>query len=369
MALQSNTQVDDAGAPGFAGQRNAVLRNQLTSTNQVFLNAFILEHWGFHLCAERMYVESLKETRRSMRSLRYMTVDGMEPGLGGTPGLYSPVRPVVGRTLDEVFKLERHHAEQSLGVLSTVIAAPEAAKESTLLDFFRQAARGQGEYVAWLTAQSDSFHEMGETVYRETQGAALQDGELKSFLQKVEELQARDRDFPEGTAGGGDRVDSVVLQRINDLLGVEIMSAERTFVDAFLFDRRGDQSLADRIIVDALASMRRAQRITEHILASGEVPAPGAPFDISRPAGQTIQDYLDAEKHLEEAKIAIIHGASSSANPLPSATQSLFAGLLRQYERRAQWLASGGGTASNGEPSMPPGVFRAMLGRWGVPPQ
>lgn len=366
MALQSNTQADDAATSSFAGLRNAVLRNQLTSTNQVFLNAFILEHWGFHVCAERMYVESLKETRRSMRSLRYMTIEGLEPDLRGTSGLYSPVQPIVGRDLGEVFQLERRHAEQSLGVLSTAIAAREAAEQPTLLDFFRRAARGQGEYVSWLTAQSGSLLEKGETAYRATQGATLQDGELKGFLQKVEELQARDPDFPGTIAEGGDRVDPIVLQRIDDLLGVEIMSAERTFVDAFLFDSRGSQSLADRIIVDALASMRRAQRITEHVLTLGEAPAPGAtiPHGISRPAGQEIQDYLNAERRLEEAKIALIHEASSWLSQLPGATQGLFTGLLRQYERRAAWLASGSGSR---ESLMLTGTFQAMLQRWGVP--
>lgn len=69
------TQFIAAAASGAAptGFLNAVLRNQFTSTNQVFLNSFILEHWRCYRCAERMYVESVKETRRSMRSLRHLT--------------------------------------------------------------------------------------------------------------------------------------------------------------------------------------------------------------------------------------------------------------------------------------------------------
>ena len=68
MAGQAHVELGRVPSHAHAGALNAVLRNQFTSTNQVFLNAFILEHWGFHVCAERMYVESVRETRRSMRS-------------------------------------------------------------------------------------------------------------------------------------------------------------------------------------------------------------------------------------------------------------------------------------------------------------
>jgi len=373
MTGQSRAQAVDTSVMPI-GLLNAVLRNQFTSTNQVFLNSFILEHWGFHRCAERMYVESLRETRRSMRSLRHITLLGMEPDLVGTPGFYSMVRPAVGRDLGEVFRIEEAHAQQSLAVVQEAIAAYEAADDPATLEFFRRAALGQAEYIAWLTAEIGALSEMGETAYRETQGAALQDGDLKAFLLKVKELNACDPDFsdvPEAVDATGETIVGRVLVWLNALLAIEIMSIERNFVDAFIFDRREDRALTDRIAIDALGAMRRAQRITEHILTLGKAPAPDAllPARAAPPAGGKIREYLDAERRIEEWKGSIAREALASPDLRPGATRSFVAALLRQSERRAEWLAS----AIRGEPdecaqsSAPAGRFQAMLQRWGVP--
>lgn len=371
MVAQAPAESGGFRVPVHAGLLNAVLRNQFTSTNQVFLNSFILEHWGFHACAERMYVESLRETRRSMRSLRHITLLGMEPDLAGTPGLYSMVRPAVGRNLGEVFRIEQAHAQQSLAVVQTASAAYETAADPATLEFFRRAAQGQAEYIAWLAAESGTLHAMGETAYRETQGSALQDGDLKSFLLKVKELNANDPDFadvPEAVGTSAEFAGGRALGWINHLLAIEIMSIERNFVDAFIFDRRGDPSLTDRIALDALGAMRRAQRITEHILALGAVPDPIPVLAAAAPAGAGIPDHLDAEKQLEDWKGSIAREALASPDLQPGPTRSFIAALHRQYEQRAGWLASAmrGGLDEGAQPSVTAGRFQAMLQRWGV---
>ena len=257
MVAQANSRVEIP--PTSAGLLNAVLRNQFTSTNQVFLNSFILEHWGFHLCAERMYVESVRETRRSMRSLRHITLSGMEPDLMGTPGLYSMARPTVGRNLGEVFQIERAHAQESLGVSRQAMAAHEVADDPPTLEFVRHAEQGQAEYVAWLTDEIVALRNSSEAAYRRTQGAELRDGELKSFLLKVKELSARDPDFSDvpQTVGAPDRpAGDRVLSWLNGLLAIEIMSIERDFADAFIFDRRASGALTDRIASDALGDRK-----------------------------------------------------------------------------------------------------------------
>ena len=368
MVAQANSRVEIP--PTSAGLLNAVLRNQFTSTNQVFLNSFILEHWGFHLCAERMYVESVRETRRSMRSLRHITLSGMEPDLMGTPGLYSMARPTVGRNLGEVFQIERAHAQESLGVMRQAMAAHEMADDPPTLEFVRHAEQGQAEYVAWLTDEIVALRNSSEAAYRRTQGAELRDGELKSFLLKVKELSARDPDFSDvpQTVGAPDRpAGDRVLSWLNGLLAIEIMSIERDFADAFIFDRRASGALTDRIASDALGAMRQAQRITEHILALGENPVPDThlPARASPPAGSKIEQYLAAERDLEHWKASIAREALASSDLPSGSTRLLVAALLRQYEARAAWLA---GEAVEGVQSATTASrFQAMLQRWGVP--
>lgn len=374
MIARAHAEVAGSPSSANAGLLNAVLRNQLTSTNQVFLNSIILEHWGFHLCAERMYVESVRETRRSMRSLRHITLSGMEPDLVGTPGLYSMARPIVGRNLGEVFRIERAHAQESLGVVQHAVAAHEAADDPPTLEFLRQAEQGQAEYVAWLADEIVALRDRGESAYRQTQGAELRDGELKSFLGRVKELSARDPDFsdvPQG-AGAADRsAGDCVLGWLNGLLAIEIMSIERDFADAFIFDRRASGVLTDRIAIDALGAMRRAQRITEHILALGENPIPDThlPARASPPVGSKIEQYLGAERDLEEWKASVAREALASSDLRPGSTRLLVAALLRQYEARAAWLAaaSRGEVLEGARSATPAGRFQAMLQRWGVP--
>lgn len=372
MVAQAHAEAGGLQSLVHAGLLNAVLRNQFTSTNQVFLNSFILEHWGFHACAERMYVESLRETRRSMRSLRHMTLLEVEPDLAGTPGLYSMARPAVGRDLGEVFRIERAHAQQSLSVVQAAIAAYETAGDPATLEFFRRAAQGQAEYIAWLAAEAGTLRAVGETAYRETQGAVLQDGDLKSFLLKVKELNANDPDFadvPEAVGTSAELAGDRAVGWLNHLLAIEIMSIERNFVDAFVFDRRGDPSLTDRIAVDALGAMRRAQRITEHILALGEAPDPALVPAAAAPAGAGIRDHLDAERQLEDWKGSIAREALASPDLQPGPTRRFVAALLRQYEQRAGWLASAirGGLDAGAQAPVTAGRFQAMLQRWGVP--
>ena len=374
MVAHAHAEVAGSPSSAKAGLLNAVLRNQFTSTNQVFLNSFILEHWGFHLCAERMYVESVRETRRSMRSLRHITLSGMEPDLVGTPGFYSMARPTVGRNLSEVFRIERAHAQESLGVVRQAMAVHETAGDPPTLEFLRQAVQGQAEYIAWLADEIVALGNKGESDYRQTQGAELRDGELKSFLLKVEELSARDPDFSDvpqtvGVVDGpaGDRV----LGWLNGLLAIEIMSIERDFADAFIFDRRASGALTDRIAIDALGAMRRAQRITEHILVLGENPIPDThlPARASPPAGSKIEQYLAAERDLEDWKASIAREALASPDLQPGSTRLLVAALLRQYEARSAWLAaaSRGEAGEGAQSATTAGRFQAMLQRWGVP--
>jgi bacterioferritin (cytochrome b1) len=299
---------------------------------------------------------------------------GIEPDLAETPGLYSRARPTVGGNLGEVFRIERAHAEQSLAVVQQAVAAYEAAGEPERLEFFRRAGHGQAEYIKWLATEATTLREMGESAYRETQGTALQDGDLKSFLLKVQELNAQDRDFsdvPEAGGETGKTLGGLVLARLKELLAMEIMSIERNFADAFTFDRCADGALTDRIALDALAAMRRAQRITEHLLALGEVPAPDAhlPAGAVPPSGAEVRDYIKAEWHLEERKGSIAREALASPDLTPGATRGLIAALLRQYQQRAEWLASATPKQPEGSAqSTAPAVrLQAMLQRWGVP--
>lgn len=374
MAAQAHVELGSVSSHAQARVLNAVLRNQFTSTNQVFLNAFILEHWGFHVCAERMYVESVRETRRSMRSLRHITLLGMAPDLTGIPGLYSMVRPTVGRNMGEVFRIEQAHAQQSHATVQKAIVAHEAADVAAALEFLRDAAQGQADYIGWLADEIDALRELGEARYREGQGAALQDGELKAFLLRVKEWSTCDPDFsdvPEAVDPADRPAGGRVLGWLNELLAIEIMSIERDFADAFVFDRRGNGALTDRIAIDALGAMRRAQRITEHILALGETPAPDTLLSASAspPAGVKIEEYLEAERHLEDGKSSVAREALASPDLSRGPTRALIVALLRQSEMRAAWLAAAirDGLDEATRSAAPAVRFQAMLQRWGVP--
>jgi bacterioferritin (cytochrome b1) len=371
MAVQGQAPAGDLSSSPRARVLNAVLRNQFTSTNQVFLNSFILEHWGYHVCAERMYVESVRETGRSMRTLRHITLLGMAPDLMGTPGLYSAALPVVGRNLSEVFRIEKAHAQQSLVVVQEAITTYEATDEPAILESFRQAAEGQAEYVAWLADEDDALREMGDVRYLERQGATLQDGDLKAFILGVKEKSARDPEFsevPESVKPADKSFDGRILGWLNGLLAIEIMSIERDFVDAFIFDCHGNGALTERITMDALGAMRRAQRITEHILALGETPAPDTLLSASPlpPAGPKIQDYLESERYLEEWKSSVAREALASPDLPPGPTRALVGALLRQSEMRAAWLATAirGGLDEGTQSAAPSVRFQAILQRW-----
>jgi bacterioferritin len=138
---------------------NTVLTNELTSVNQYFLHARMIQHWGFHKLGKVIYDESIEEMKHADTLIKRICF------LEGLPNLQDLHKLSVGETVHEAMTADL--ALETLGRATLVpgIKLCEEAQDYVSREILERILEDTEEHIDFLETQLDLMKAIGEPNY------------------------------------------------------------------------------------------------------------------------------------------------------------------------------------------------------------
>ena len=138
---------------------NTQLTNELTSINQYFLHARILDHWGVSKLGKREYDESIDEMKHADSLIqRILFLDGL-------PNVQRLNQVAVGETVEEILRADLRLEEKALEDLREAIAYCESARDFVSRDLLMHILESEEEHVDFIERQFDLIEKIGPERY------------------------------------------------------------------------------------------------------------------------------------------------------------------------------------------------------------
>ncbi|MGE0222199.1 MAG: bacterioferritin [Acetobacteraceae bacterium] len=134
---------------------NTILTNELTTVNQYFLHARMLDHWGVTRLGKYEYKESIEEMRHSDWLIqRILFLDGL-------PNLQRLNPLLVGQTPEEVLRSDLRQEEKALSDLREAIPYCESVRDFATRDLLMRILSAEEEHVDFIERQFDLIAKIG----------------------------------------------------------------------------------------------------------------------------------------------------------------------------------------------------------------
>jgi len=145
---------------------NTQLTNELTSINQYFLHARILEHWGVAKLGKREYDESIGEMKHADSLIqRILFLDGL-------PNVQRLNQIAVGETVEEILRADLLLEEKALDDLREGIAHCESVRDFVSRDLLLHILESEEGHVDFIDRQFDLIKAIGIERYTLLNAAA-----------------------------------------------------------------------------------------------------------------------------------------------------------------------------------------------------
>lgn len=148
---------------------NTALTNELTSINQYFLHARILQHWGVTKLGKFEYHESIDEMKHADLLIQRVLF------LGGLPNVQRLNQVAIGETVEEILKADLALEEKASGDLREAIVYCETARDFVSRELFEHILKNEEEHVDFLERQFDLIKLVGIERYILLNSAAAPD--------------------------------------------------------------------------------------------------------------------------------------------------------------------------------------------------
>lgn len=142
---------------------NRLLYNELTTINQYFLHAKMIESWGYKKLADAEYQESLEEMRHADRLVKRILV------LQGLPNLQDIGRLRIGESVQEVLSCDLNMELENRQDLRDAIAECEAERDYVSRDLCQSILVEEEKHIDWLEIQLQIIEDIGEMNYLQSQ--------------------------------------------------------------------------------------------------------------------------------------------------------------------------------------------------------
>ena len=147
------------GSPEVVDVLNEVLAAELTVVNQYFLDARMLENWGYDRLGKHFYDESIGEMKDADELIeRILFLDGM-------PNLQRLLAVRVGETPVEKLRLALEAEHEAIVRLNEGIAVCVAQGDNGSRDLLAEILEGEEGHADWLETQLSLVGELGEGLY------------------------------------------------------------------------------------------------------------------------------------------------------------------------------------------------------------
>ena len=147
---------------------NEVLTNELTSVNQYFLHARMLENWGFRRLGRIVYDESMGEMRHADKLIKRILF------LEGLPNLQDLHKLSVGETVLEALKADLALERKGRADLVESVSACETASDFVSRDLLVHILTDTEEHIDFLETQLNLADALGEANYLQSAAGELE---------------------------------------------------------------------------------------------------------------------------------------------------------------------------------------------------
>ena len=142
---------------------NEALKNELTSINQYFLHARMLENWGFSKLGKHEYDESIDEMKHADRLVpRILALEGL-PNLQALGKLY------IGENVEEILRGDLQLEHQAHPLYKEAVGYCEQCGDYVTRDLLAAILASEEEHIGWLEMQLGLIDHLGLPMYLQTQ--------------------------------------------------------------------------------------------------------------------------------------------------------------------------------------------------------
>jgi bacterioferritin len=149
---------------------NLVLTNELTSVNQYFLHARMLENWGLRRLGKIVYDESIGEMRHADKLIKRILF------LDGLPNLQDLLKLSIGETVFETLDADLALELTGRQALILGIAKCESAEDYVSRELLTDILSDTEEHIDFLETQIKLTQTLGQENYLQSAAGDLSGG-------------------------------------------------------------------------------------------------------------------------------------------------------------------------------------------------
>ncbi|MEE4378278.1 MAG: bacterioferritin [Candidatus Competibacteraceae bacterium] len=142
---------------------NRALRSELTSINQYFLHARMLENWGLTKLSTHEYEESIDEMKHADTLIQRILF------LEGLPNLQDLGKLHIGENVQEILKCDLMLEHDAHPLYKEAVSYCQSSGDHVSRDLFAAILASEEEHIDWLETQLEMIDRVGLQNYQQSQ--------------------------------------------------------------------------------------------------------------------------------------------------------------------------------------------------------